>query len=241
MTKIYSVALNLFDLLEQKRKHVKTYKKDIPPKEIIERALYKAWKTSPSKNNAMAYQALVWGPDKEIYKDAIHSLVVKCHADVENKAVADNQATKTQGAKLGEYENPYYRHIKENPYLITIHSRISTPNKFYQRQIETGHFYDQGFESHIEKIVDSVAVEVGIFVANLTNYLLEEGLDISYNSCFKRRPEQWHNVGLHMVKTRPIVMISCGYAERYRREDLQYLKQEHEDVKPEMEEIIKWI
>jgi len=44
-----------------------------------------------------------------------------------------------------------------------------------------------------------------------------------------------------MVKTRPIVMISCGYAERYRREDLQYLKQEHEDVKPEMEEIIKWI
>ena len=26
-----------FDLLEQKRKHVKTYKKDIPPKEIVER------------------------------------------------------------------------------------------------------------------------------------------------------------------------------------------------------------
>lgn len=53
-----------FDLLEQKRKHVKFYKEDIPPKEKIERALYKAWKTSPSKNNAMPYQALVWGPDK---------------------------------------------------------------------------------------------------------------------------------------------------------------------------------
>ena len=230
-----------FDLLEQKRKHVKTYSKKIPPKELIERALWKAWKTSPSKNNAMAYQALVWGPDKELEKIAIHSLVVKCHADVEDKAVADGQATKTQGAKVGGYENPYYRHIRENPYLITVHSRLSTPNKFYQRQVETGHFYDQGFKSHIEKIVDSVAVEVGIFIANLTNYLLEEGLDISYNSCFKRRPEEWHKVGLKMVDTRPIVMLSCGWGKRYRYEDLRELKLQHEDIKPKIGDIIKWI
>ena len=117
-----------FDLLETKRKHVKKYSNKIPPKKIIERALWKAWKTSPSKNNAMAYQALVWGPEKQIHKDTIHSLVVKCHSDVEDKAVKDGQSTKTQGAKLGEYENPYYRHIKENPYLITLHSRLSTPN-----------------------------------------------------------------------------------------------------------------
>ena len=166
---------------------------------------------------------------------------MQCHADVEDKAVKDGQATKTQGAKLGVYENPYYRHIKENPYLITVHSRLAQPNVYYQKQVETGHLFDQAHESHIEKIIDSVAVEVGIFIANLTNYLLEEGLDISYNSCFKRRPQQWHNAGLNMVDTRPIVMMSCGYAERYRREDLQYLKVEHEDVKPEMKEIIKWI
>jgi len=230
-----------FDLLETKRKHVKKYSNKIPPKKIIERALWKAWKTSPSKNNAMAYQALVWGPEKQIHKDTIHSLVVKCHSDVEDKAVKDGQSTKTQGAKLGEYENPYYRHIKENPYLITLHSRLSTPNDYYKRQVETGHFYDQGSESHIEKIIDSVAVEVGIFIANLTNYLLEEGLDISYNSCFKRRPKDWHKVGLHMVDTRPIIMISCGYAERYRREDLKHLKVEHEDIKPEIKDIIKWM
>ena len=34
-------------------------------RELVEQALYKAWKTTPSKNNAMAYQALVWGPDKK--------------------------------------------------------------------------------------------------------------------------------------------------------------------------------
>lgn len=230
-----------FDLLEQKRKHVKFYKEDIPPKEKIERALYKAWKTSPSKNNAMAYQALVWGPDKVKEKEAIHGLVVKCHADVEDQAVKDGQATKTQGAKVGIYENPYYRHVKENPYLITVHSRLAQPNVYYQKQVETGHFFDQAHESHIEKIIDSVAVEVGIFIANLTNYLLEEELDISYNSCFNRRPHNWHKAGLNMVDTRPIVMMSCGYAKRYRREDLIDEKTEHEDVKPEMKEIIKWI
>ena len=230
-----------FDLLEQKRKHVKTYKKDIPPKEIIERVLYKAWKTSPSKNNAMAYEALVWGPDKQKEKDAIHGLVVKCHADVEDKAVADGEATITQGAKVGEYENPYYRHIKENPYLITMHSRIAQPNKFYQRHIKKGHFFDQAYETHVKRLIDSVAVEVGIFIANLTNYLLEEGLDISYNSCFKREPKDWHKAGLTMVKWYPHVMLTCGYAERYRREDLVEWKIEHEDVKPKMEEIVKWI
>ena len=46
--------MNPFDLLEKKRKHVRLYKKDIiPPNWQIEIALYKAWKTTPSKNNSM--------------------------------------------------------------------------------------------------------------------------------------------------------------------------------------------
>ncbi len=226
-----------FDLLEQKRKHVKTYSKKIPPKKIIDEALWKAWKTSPSKNNAMAYQALIWGPDKGIHKEAIHSLCVKSHKDAEDRAVECGLSTKTQGG----VENPYYAHIKNNPYLITIHSRVSTPNKFYQKKVEEGHFYDQGFESHIELIIDSVSAEVGIFAANLTNYLLESGVDMSYNSCFRRDVKSWHDVGLKMVKTRPILMISVGYAERYRKDDLRDWKVEKDDIKPNSDDIIKWI
>ena len=229
--------MNHFELLESKRKHVKTYSKKIPSKELIDKALWKAWKTSPSKNNAMAYQALVWGPDKELHKEAIHSLCVKSHKGAEDRAVEIGLASITQGGK----ENPYYAHVKNNPYLITIHSRVSTPNKFYQKQVEQGHFYDQGYESHIELIIDSVSVEVGIFAANLTNYLLEAGLDMSYNSCFQRDVQSWHNVGLHMVKTRPILMISVGYGERYKRDDLKDWGMEKDDVKPEVDEIIKWI
>jgi hypothetical protein len=107
--------------------------------------------------------------------------------------------------------------------------------------MEQGHQYDQGYEHLFEHIIDSVAVEVGLFAGNLGYYLLEEGLDISYNSCFRRRPEEWHKVGLDMVTTRPITMISCGYAERYREEDMKSWGKKSWDVKPEMKEIVKWI
>ncbi len=61
--------MNYFDTLEDNRNHVKKYNMDkIQPKEMIERALYKSWKTTPSKNNSMAYQLLVWGPEKKIQK-----------------------------------------------------------------------------------------------------------------------------------------------------------------------------
>ena len=233
--------MNYFDTLEKKRSHVKRYDMTrIPPKEMIERALWKAWKTTPSKNQSMAYQCLVWGPDKEMHKEAIHNLVTKSHRAVEVKAVKEGLSKKIQEGK-GQFPNPYYEHVAFNPYLFTIHSRVSTPNKFYQRQVEKGHFYDQGYEHLFEQIIDSVSVEVGHFCSNLGYYLLEEGLDISYNSCFRRRPEEWHKVGLTMVKTRPIAMITCGYASRYRRQDLKARGQEEDDRRPEIDEIVKWI
>jgi len=227
--------MNYFDTLEKKRNHVKTYSDRVVDKKMIERALWKAWKTTPGKNNAMAYQALVWGPDKKLEKEAIHSLVVKNHIHAEDRAVEKKLMNKTQEG----VPNPYYEHIKLNPYLITIHSRIAYPNLFYKKQIEKGHFYDQAY--NVEKIIDSVSVEVGLFVGNLGYYLLEEGLDISYNSCFKREVKDWHNVGLYMVEQRPIIMLSCGYAKRYRRQDLIDRKKESWDIKPEIDEIVKWI
>ena len=229
-----------FDLLETKRKHVRKYSNKIPPKELIEKALWKAWKTTPGKNNAMAYQVLVWGPDKQAEKIAIHSLCVKAHRRAEERAVEGGLADKTQ---RGE-QNPFYEHVKLNPYLLTFHSRIAKPNRFYQDQVEQGHFFDQGFEEYIERIVDSVAVEVGIFAANLTNYILEEGLDMSYNSCFRRNMDDWERVGLmsdKMVTHRPILMMSVGYADIYRRELMKEWGREGQDIKPPLKDIIKWI
>ena len=191
-------------------------------------ALDKAWKTTPSKNNSMPYQVLVWGPDKKVHKEAIHNLVTKSHRSTEEKAV---EAALIE--QSGHHGATYYEHIAFMDHLITIHSRVSTPNKFYLEQVKRGHFYDQGYEHMFEKIIDSVSVEVGHFSSNLGYYLLEEGLDISYNSCFKREVKDWHKVGLDMVKARPIAMISCGYAKRYRRQDLIDTGKEKFDIKPE--------
>jgi len=226
-----------FELLETKRSHVKTYSTKVPPKEEIYDAVWKAWKTSPSKNNAMAYEVLIWGPDKKAEKEKIHSLCVKSHKSAEDRAVEKDLATKTQQGK----PNPYYEHIRYNPYLLTIHSRLATPNRFYKRQIEKGHFYDQAFQSYVDRIVDSVAVEVGLFAQNFTNYILEKNIDVTYNSCFVRDPKIWNKIGLTTVAQRPILMITCGYAERYRIDDLKEERSDDQDVKPNFEDVVKWM
>ena len=62
--------------LLSKRNHIHRYKEDkIPPKELIDDLLYKAWKTTPSKNNFMPYNVNVLGPDKQEEKKKIHPLV----------------------------------------------------------------------------------------------------------------------------------------------------------------------
>ena len=202
-------------------------------RKLIEQALYKAWKTTPGKNNAMAYQALVWGPDKQEEKNKIYSLCTKSHKAAEQRAVDKGLNTRIQ-----DEPNPFYYHIKDNQYLITMHGRKSTPNKFYQEQVELGHFYDQAHD--IENIIDSVSVEIGLFLGNLGYYLLEQGLDISYNSTFSRFIEDWHKLGL-MVEQRPISMISIGYAKRYRKEELNKHGKLEWDKKPDMKDIVKFV
>ena len=202
-------------------------------RKLIEQALYKAWKTTPGKNNAMAYQALVWGPDKQEEKNKIYSLCTKSHKAAEQRAVDKGLNTRIQ-----DEPNPFYYHIKDNQYLISMHGRKSTPNKFYQEQVELGHFYDQAHD--IENIIDSVSVEIGLFLGNLGYYLLEQGLDISYNSTFSRFIEDWHKLGL-MIEQRPISMISIGYAKRYRKEELDKHGKLEWDKKPDMKDIVKFV
>jgi len=228
----------IFDLLETKRKHVKKYLDTIPDKKLIENALWKAWKTTPSKNNFMAYQLDVYGPDKEMEKEIMWNFAVANHINSEDVAVEKGFADKTQEGT----PNPYYEHIRYNPYLFVWHGRVCTKaNPFYQRQIDTGHFADQMYEEYVEHISGSTNVEVGIFAANLTVYLLENGLDMSYNSCFVRDKTVWQRSGFNWVTQDPILMMSVGYAERYRRQDLEDWGVSQDDYKPEIGEVVRWL
>jgi len=227
----------IFDLLETKRKHVRKYSDTIPDKKLIEDALWKAWKTTPSKNNCMAYQLDVYGPDKEMEKEVIWNYVVNSHFLAEKRAVKKRFATKTQEGE----PNPYYEHIRYNPYLILWHGRVAKPNPFYKRKIKEGHFYDQGQPELVHAISGTTNVEVGLFAANLTVYLLENGLDVSYNSCFIRNKDIWKRSGFDWITQDPIFMMSVGYAERYRWQDFEERGTTHEDYKPEISDIVRWL
>mgnify|MGYP003876881967 CR=1 FL=1 len=108
--------MNYFDVLENKRKHVFRYTDRIPDKEIIEDCLYKAWKTTPSKNNAMPYKVIVYGPEHKEEKVKAWKMCAENHKDAEKRAVQRGEATKTEGGK----PNPFYEHIKHNSYLFCI-------------------------------------------------------------------------------------------------------------------------
>lgn len=226
-----------FDLLE-KRHHVRSYiRGKIPPKEHVESALWKAWKTSPSKNNAMAYKVFVYGPKHHKEKELVHQMVHKNHIKAEKSAVARGQHTRTENGE----KNPNYAHIEHNPYLLCIHQEPRQPNKFYKARVEEGMFYDQAFPDRVDHISDSVSVEVGMFIQNLTTYLLEYNLDVSYTSCFFRDISKWRKAGLVHSKYRPTVLMTVGYKQEYRHEWMEKNKLQQYDRKPEIDEIIKWM
>lgn len=228
--------MNTFDLLET-RHHVKKYSDKIPPRDIIEKVLWKTWKTTPSKNNAMPYKVFVYGPDKKEEKEKVWNMVYKNHVKAEKIAVEKGFATRTEDGT----PNPYYEHIKYNPYLVCIHCQPREPNKFYQEQVKKGMFFDQAWPEYVDRFIDTSAVEAGMFIQVLTNYLLEEKIDISYTSCFHRQVEKWQEEGLDHIKYRPIILLSIGYAERYRYEDLKDRGRTHEDIKPEYKDMIEWV
>lgn len=225
-----------FDLLEG-RHHVAKYSDKVPPKKLIETALWKAWKTTPSKNNAMPYKVFIYGPDKKEEKEKVWHMVYKNHINAEKVAVKRGLATRTEDGE----PNPFYEHIKYNPYLLCIHCQPREPNKFYEEQVKKGMFFDQAWPEMVDRFIDTAAVEAGMFIQVLTNYLLESKVDLSYTSCFWRDPQKWLDAGLDHAKWRPIILMSIGYAERYRYEDLKDWGRSHEDIKPEYEDMIKWV
>ena len=241
---------NHFELLESKRKHIINYSQEkVPEKKIVEDALYKAWKTQPSKNNMMAYYVDVYGPDKQLYKEYIWKLCNQNHIRTDKEYNSKKFSNVTRDAK--KHPNPNYQHIRSSAYLFVFSQRlVEKPNPFYQQMIKRGeHVADEMIPEQMQSLREHVSIEVGIFCANLTNYLLSSGLDISYNLCFSKDLNRWHDYGFSHMQSPPVVMMSTGYADMTRQRYLQgselyrNLKmktKKNPDTKPNLEEIIVW-
>ena len=101
-------------------------------------------------------------------------------------------------------------------------------------------WYEWSDKKYFKDALVGTTIEVGMFLANLTCYLLEEGIDVSYNGCFLHSAPEWQKAGLKQVRTKPLIMMSMGYVDKYRKQVLPTNYQQ-DDIKPELKDVIEWI
>ena len=221
--------MNLLDFLDRRR-HVRVWKDEAPSAGLVDKILRKAWKVTPSKQNFMPYTVSVLGPEHTSEKALIHGLSRK------------NKININEDATPGWTEpgiNPDYDYIKTAPYLMVFSQRVCKPNKYIQWAVDNKNdHYEQMHEYELKNMVRTTAIEVGIFGAHLTAFCLEEGLDTSYTVCFPSNVKDWSVIPI--IQYNPLLIMGIGYCQYARRDLIPSIAKEI-DLKPEPEEIIKWI
>jgi hypothetical protein len=230
-------SIMIFETMS-KRKHVMEYKEDdIPSRETIHDCLWKAWKLTPSKNNMMPYSAHVIGPDNESAKYYCWNMAAMNHLWAEQDGIRKGFHDKPASTHL----NPFYEHLIYCPYLVVFTARVlKQVNEWYQFQTEKGQFFpEQIHPEYVDTIIDTTCVEVGMFANTFATLLMEEGIDASFTGCFPRKVKHWE--GLDFVKYRPILMMSLGKGDIYRRDLAEKEGWSHMDRKPEFEDVVNFV
>tara|TARA_R100000030_G_scaffold74131_1_gene57370 strand:+ start:222 stop:890 length:669 start_codon:yes stop_codon:yes gene_type:complete len=218
---------NLLHLLN-KRQHVFEYDNDnIPEKQMIEDLLWKAWKVTPSKNNFMPYHCNVLGPDKQEDKDKVWE-----KSYIHKKGIDDSVDCPDKG------DNPFFRQLKTAPYVLVFTQRVCEPNEYYRKRIEIGDWYEQMHADQMDNMLDITAIEVGMWMANLSAFALDKGLNTSVIKCYPNKLSHWKDIS--WIEHPVVLIATIGQAKTLRREVLNDT-QKKDDKKPEPEEIIKWI
>lgn len=227
----------MYNLLE-KRRAVRRYKtSDIPPRNLVEHLIWLAWKTTPSKNQMMPYAVKVLGPEKKQEKFKIWTKMTQQADKVESTYMKMKQIETRKDVKY-EY-SPEYKHVRDNPYLLVFTQRLAECNEYYKEEMKHGHFPEQIYEEHLDHIVDQASVEIGYFAANLAMYCMEHDVDVSYGFCFPRQLTKWEDTPF--VNRRPVLLMTLGYGEKYRWQEMESDGTLHLDIKPEINKIVQWI
>ena len=226
----------IYEILK-KHKHVMEYDEetDIIKKSDIVHLLRQAWDITPSKNNIMAWQVFVIGPDNQNYKNAVYDICSE-NEDRSNRKNKNADVDKTIGRK------PAYANIKSCQYLLIITQRLGGPlNGYQQRQWDKGIFYDPCTEDGLVSSRENIAVECGIFGANFRALAIERGIDTSFTANFKKDSghpnydlSDWKK--LPFVNRRVNLIMTIGHGKKYRNRP-----EEFHDPKPNFGTIVKWV
>ena len=179
----------------------------------------------------MPYHCNVLGPERVAEKHSIWMKSVKNKKEINEANIKDHKE---------DGYNPYFEHLSTAPYLLVFTQRVCEPNEYYRKTIEKGDYYEQMHEDQISSMLRTTAVEVGMWMANLSAFALEKGLNTSTIACFPYREDNSEWEDLPWVEHPVVLLGSIGKAKQYRRESMNEI-QKKDDQKPEPETIIKWI
>ena len=241
ITKNREVTSQFYDTLNQ-RKQVWLYDREkVPTKEKIEELITMALEITPSKQNYQPYTINILGPDKpgedkfQKEKLKLWSKVLGNHHAIEDRALAQGKIKDSV-----HIVNRNYQHMLSAPYVLIFETRLCKNNDYMELGVqESSHFAEQVIETELESISSLISMEVGLFAHALTGLCMEEGLDISFTSCFPKRPKRWPDFSY--VNREPHLIMSIGYGDFYRMNFMQKTDQEKMDWKPDPKDIINWV
>lgn len=196
---------------------------------IIKDIMYKAWKTTPSKNSFMPYTVHVIGPEdwelkKKVY-DTSEAKERKSNTRNENK---ERWQVNTNKASLCTAE-----------YVLVFCPRAEDkPSPWQQRLHDGGCYMDAWYENALEKYKPTILVEVGLFAQNVTTFCLEQGLHTNYISSFERDLKYWTD--LPFIKHPPCLLMGIGKAKWFRRQSLEQIGWSEKDYKPDFDRIVEF-
>lgn len=215
----------------EKYKHVRKYNKNhrIDDK-FLKTLLEQTWRVTPSKNNFMPYNIHVLGPQHHNFKKEIYKICV-WHEDHENSRNLIDE---------GDNLNPNYMNILDCSHLLVFTSRVEDElNPVQQTLHNNGIYLDPITPEGLEKYIDTVSLEVGMFANTLSALCSENNIQFSYTLCFKRDLAFWKAVSF--VKNHPILLMTLGKGEVYRRGEAEKEGWTDYDYKPSFNKIVNFI
>jgi hypothetical protein len=196
------------------------------PKETINLLLRQAWKVTPSKNNFMAYNIFVVGPEHQNYKNIAYQNCLSNEAKTDKVSLAEAQARYTEFL-------PFYSNILTCSYLLIFTMRLEDqPNLYHKAAMARGHRYEAFSEKTLPTIHSCVSLEVGMFSDVFGGLCMERGIDVSAVLCFRKELNYWRD--LPFITRVPVLLMPIGKAKKYK--GIQSI-----NPRPNYERIVKFV